>query len=203
VIIERVKSIITKPKETWELIKSEPATISQVMISYVVPLALIPAIFGIIGRSLIGRTYHILITTVTIRVPIGYSIVWAIVWYILTLIGLYIEGMIINALAPTFDSKKDMTKAFKLAAYSATPGFIAGVLNIWSPLGILVFLISLYGLYLAYLGLPILMETPKEKVVSYIIVVIIIMIVVYVVIGAIASAILSAMWSPHLLPHLR
>lgn len=200
-IIERVKSIIIKPRETWGIIKGEPTTTSQVLTNYVLPLALIPAIFGIIGRSLIGHTYYVL-APVTLRVPILYSLIGAIVGYILAIVGLYIEGVIINALAPTFSSKPNMNNAFKLVAYAATPGFIAGVLHIWPPLGILVFLISLYGLYLLYVGLPIMMETPKEKVVGYIVVAIIITIVVYIVIGAISSAILSSIWRPALIPSL-
>lgn len=65
---------------------------------------------------------------------------------------------------------------------------MAGVLYIFPPLSILVFIVSLYGIYLFYLGLPLLMETPKEKALGYVIVVIVVTIVVFVIIGIIISA---------------
>jgi hypothetical protein len=62
--------------------------------------------------------------------------------------------MIINALAPSFDGQKDSAQAFKVAVYSYTPAWVAGVLQILPLLGILAVLGGLYGLYLLYLGLP-------------------------------------------------
>jgi len=47
----------------------------------------------------------------------------------------------------------------------------------------------LYSLYLMYLGLKIVKDTPQDKLVGYLVVVIIIAIVVYFVIGLIVTAI--------------
>jgi len=52
-----------------------------------------------------------------------------------------------------------------------------------------VIIAGLYGLYLLYLAIPIIMECPKEKALSYTIVVIIANIVISVVIGSLVSAI--------------
>ena len=56
-------------------------------------------------------------------------------------------------------------------------------------LGIIGLLFALYGFYILYLGVPILMETPQDKVLTYTIVTIIAMLVIYAVIGAITAAI--------------
>jgi hypothetical protein len=48
-------------------------------------------------------------------------------------------------------------------------------------------LVSLYSLYLLYLGLPVLMKAPQEKAVGYTVVVIIVAIVLYFVIGIIVA----------------
>ena len=50
---------------------------------------------------------------------------------------------------------------------------------------------SLYGLYLFYVGLPILMETPKEKVLGYFVVVIVVAVIVSVLIGVFAGLVVS------------
>jgi hypothetical protein len=78
----------------------------------------------------------------------------------------------------------------KLAVYSMTPAWVAGVLYIIPALGILVLLASLYGLYILYLGFATpLMETPKEKVMTYLVVSIVVVIVLSFVVNLIIGAI--------------
>jgi Yip1 domain len=192
-MIERIKNILISPKAEWAKIKTEPAGIAQVFTGYAIPLALIPAVFGFLGRALIGINLGIL---GTFRIPFAYAIAWAIVYYVLTLVALYVFALVVNALAPSFGSKPDMVKAFKLVVYSMTPGWIAGVLQIFPLLALLMFLAGLYGLYILYLGFEPMMETPKDKVVVYLIVSIVIYIVVYFVVSAIAGLVLNMAWRP-------
>lgn len=195
-MIERIKNILFSPKTEWEKIKTETTNTAQVFTGYAIPLALIPPVFGLLGLALIGQRYGFGPISGVFRIPFTYAIVWAVVYYILSLVSLFVQGIIINALAPAFGSKPSSINALKVAVYSATPGLLAGVLQIIPALGILVFLCSLYGLYLLYLGLPIMMETPQEKLIGYFVVIIIVMIVLYFVIGAIAGAVLAATWRP-------
>jgi hypothetical protein len=196
-MIQRIKDILFKPKDTWPQIKAEATGIAQVFTGYALILAALPAICGLLGFTLIGQSFGPI--TGFFRIPFTYALVWAIVWYILILVALYIEGLVINLLAPSFGSKQSPVNAYKLAVYSSTPMFVAGILNILPALGILVFLLSLYSFYLLYIGMPIMMETPKDKLVGYYVVTLIIMIVIYFVVGAISSAVMAAMWRPILL----
>jgi uncharacterized membrane protein len=84
---------------------------------------------------------------------------------------------------------QNATQAFKVAVYSYTPAWIAGVLHVLPMLGTLVLLAGLYGLYLLYLGLPPLMKCPKDKAVAYAAVIIVCAIVMSVVIGALGGLI--------------
>jgi len=192
-MIERIKNILISPKTEWEKIKAEPAGIAQVFTGYAIPLALIPAVFGFLGRALIGINLGIL---GTFRIPFAYSLAWAIVFYVLSLVSLYVFALIINALAPSFGSKPDMVKAFKLVVYSMTPAWIAGVLQIFPLLAIIIFLAGLYGLYILYLGFEPMMETPKDKILVYFIVAIVIYIVLYAVIGFLSGLVLNMAWRP-------
>jgi hypothetical protein len=193
-MIQRVKDIIFKPKETWPQIKAEATGIGQVFTGYAMILAALPAVFGLLGFTLVGQSFGPI--TGFFRIPFTYALVWAIVWYVLTLVALYVEGLVINALAPSFGSKQSAVNAYKLAVYSSTPMFVAGILNIIPALGILVFLISLYTFYLLYVGMPVMMETPKEKHVGYFVVTLIVMIIIYLIVGGISSAVMTAMWRP-------
>jgi H+/Cl- antiporter ClcA len=80
-------------------------------------------------------------------------------------------------------------QAFKVAAYSNTAGWVAGLLMILPQLTVIAGLISLYGFYLLYLGLPVLMKAPKEKALAYTIVTVIAAIILFVVVGAVVGAV--------------
>jgi len=186
-IVSRVQALVLKPKDEWVKIKAESTTVAQLFTSYAMILAAIPAAAQFIGFGLIGRRYPFV---GVIRLGIGTSLLRAIFTYVFSLITVYVFALIINALAPTFTSKPNMLNAMKLAVYSMTPGWVAGVLYIIPYLDIIVILASLYGLFILYLGFATpMMETPKDKVMGYfvvsIIVVIILSVVVWLVVGAI------------------
>lgn len=183
-IIERAKGIILKPSATWSEIKEEQVTIGELYKSYAVILAAIPAIAQFIRNAFIGYSFM----GASFKIDIGTSFGSALSSYILSLAGIYISALIANTLAPSFGSRKNIINAFKAVIYSMTPVWIAGIFYIIPSLSFLVFLASLYGIYLFYLGLPSLMDTPKEKSIRYVIVVIVVTIVVNIAIGAIAGA---------------
>jgi len=103
----------------------------------------------------------------------------------------YVMALVTNALAPNFGSQPDVGQSHKLAAYGCTAGFLAGVFSIFPPLAMLA-IVGLYSLYLIYVGLPILMKTPADKVIVYLIVIVLVTIVVGVVLNTIVGVILGA-----------
>ena len=54
------------------------------------------------------------------------------------------------------------------------------------------FLLFGYGLYLFYVGLPILMETPQDKAIGYVIVTILVSIVVSILVGTVSGALFGS-----------
>jgi hypothetical protein len=188
-MIERIKGILTTPKQTWNTIQSESHTFGQVFTHYAVPLAVIPAFFGMLGYIFVGIKSGFGVSVY--RIPLTTAFVWAVTYYILTLIGLFLDGVIINAFARVYDSEQCAVKAYKVAVYSFTPAFLAGVLNIIPTAGFLVFLISLTGIYLLYHGLPVMMQAPREKLTNYVISVTVGVIVLHIILSGIASLIIS------------
>lgn len=186
-IIARVKGILLRPKEEWQAIAGEATTIGELYKSYVVLLAAIGPAASIIGMSVVGISMPLM---GTFRMPITTSIASAAVHYVLTLAGVYALALIIDALAPSFSGEKNLAQAFKVAAYSYTPGWVAGIFAIIPALSVLGIL-GLYSLYLLYLGLPVLMKSPREKSLSYTIAVIVAAIVIFVIIGIVSRAFIS------------
>ena len=180
-IVSRVQSIILKPKEEWARIKAEPATVRGLFRSYIMILAAVPAVGQLLGHILVGRRLPMI---GRYRWPIGSALANAILTYVLALAAVYLFALIINELAPSFASAKNMTAALKLAAYSMTPAWAAGVLYLVPGLANLVILASLYGLYLLYLGFATpMMETPKDKIPAYLGISFVVAVVLFGVLG--------------------
>jgi len=180
-LIDRAKNIIVSPKTEWEAVADEEPNIQQIITGYVIPLALIGTIASLIGYGFIGGAYW--------GTSINYGVAQALIVLINAILSVFIAAFVIDALAPSFGSQKNMGRAFQLIVYSMTPSWIGGVFSIYPPLVILGTLLSLYGLYLFYLGFTPLMQTPEDKKIGYIIVSIVVLIVVYIVLGIILSAI--------------
>ncbi len=186
-IVARVKGILLKPKEEWEIIKGESSPVSTLFTSYAVLLAAIPAVCQFIGLSLIGRNIPWRGLT---RYGFGRTIFYAIFLYVLSLVSVYALGIIINALAPTFSSKQNQENAMKIAVYSMTPTWVAGVFYLIPFLGWLAFLGSLYAIYLFYLGFTSsLMETPSDKVIGYVVVSIVVAVILIAIVWAVLGAV--------------
>jgi len=184
-IFERAKNILVSPKTEWEVIKNEQSSVADLFTKYALILALIPVIAGFIGQSLIGISLG---PFGSFKVPISNGLIYAVLYYLLTLGGIYLVAFIVDALAPSFGASKDMVSSLKVVIYSYTAVWVAGIFQILPMIAILS-IVGLYSLYLLYLGLNIVKGSPSDKVVGYTVVVVIITIVVYFIIGAIVGSI--------------
>jgi hypothetical protein len=185
-IVDRVKNICLTPNTEWSIIADEPTTTGDLITGYVVPLAAIGAVAGFVGGTIIGRSLPFI---GTYRMPLATGLGLAVLTFVMAIVGVFIISLIINALAPSFGAEKNSIRALKVAVYSYTPAWVAGVLQVLPVLGILGVLAGLYGLYLLYLGLPRLMKCPEDKALGYTVVVVICAIVVTVCLGLVAGVV--------------
>jgi Yip1-like protein len=184
-LMERAKNILLQPKQEWPVIDTEQTSVGSLYTGYIMPLAAIGPIAQLIG-SMLFRS-RIPFTGITYRVSFSSGITSAIVTYVLGLVGVFVLALIIDALAPTFGGQKNQLQALKVAAYSSTAAWVGGIFGLIPALTILGLLAAIYGLYLLYLGLPVLMKAPQDKAVGYTVVVILVAIVLYFVIGIIVA----------------
>ena len=164
-VLDRAKSVCLSPDSTWATIAGERAETSTLILSYVLPLAGAAAVAQFIGVSLVGQSFGLL---GTYRMPLVTGLELAIASLLFAAVGVVVMSFIIDALAPTFGAEKSREQALKVAVYSATPVWLAGLLQIIPFLGVLALIGALYALYLLYLGLPRLMKCPAEKAVPYV-----------------------------------
>jgi hypothetical protein len=162
-LISRVIGLVTNPAGEWRKIDAESTTLGKLVTTYTLILSAILPIAFVIGALLAGGGSGI-----------GQVIIIAAIYYALQVgvtIGL---AFLIDALAPTFGGTKNSSQAAKLAVYGSTPLHLAGIIGILAMqflIGGLAWLWIIVGVawggFLLFLGLPILMRAPADKVPVY------------------------------------
>jgi hypothetical protein len=187
-LVQRAQAVLLKPKEEWLKIKGESTAIPQLFTSYAMILAAIPPAAQFIGRLLFRS-----------EIPFRHVVVWsfgrafsnAVLSYVFSLAIVYLFALIIDALAPNFSSVRNLTNAMKLAVYSMTPVWLAGIFYIIPGLGILALLAGLYGLFLLYEGFETpLMDTPKDRVLGFLVISIIVIVALLIVVRLILEVLI-------------
>jgi hypothetical protein len=154
----RAQAMLTDPAAVWPAIAAEPGDPAYVLSHYVTVLALIPAAFSFVGASLVGVVVP---NPGLVRASLFNGLFGAIFGYVISCATVLVLGMVINLVAPLFGGRRDFDNAFKLAAYSFTPVWLAGIFLVLPGLRFLT-LTGFYGAYLLWLGLPPLIKTPAR-----------------------------------------
>lgn len=183
-LVERVKHILFQPGEAWDQIQAEPATVKGLYVGYACILAAIEPIAQLIGGLLFG--YHVL--WMSFRPSLAAALSGAVVGYVLSLAGVFVLALIIDALAPTFGGARSQLQAFKVAVYASTAVWIAGVFALVPPVAGLA-VIGIYSLYLLYLGVPKLMKPAADKASGYSLVVAFAGLVIFLTVALISDKI--------------
>ncbi len=181
-LFERAKNIIIAPVKEWDVIALETPDTGKIITGYVLPLAGAAAVAAFIGYGFIGLDYGF------IRVAgVNWGIYYAISILVGALVSVFLGAAVIDALAPSFGSEKNMPRSIQLVAYAYTPAWIGGLLSIFPAIALIGSLFAIYGLYLLYIGMPKLKKTPADKLIGYFVVSLIVLIVISVVFGLIMT----------------
>ncbi len=179
-LIERVKNILTTPKTEWLVIEGETTTPAALLTSYVLPLALLASLSGVLTGLLWAGTFGM-----------QFWLIMAVVTFISAMIGFFVSSYVIDMLAPSFGSEKNINRSAQLVAYSWTASWIGSMLSFIPVLGWLLAIAgAIYSIYTMYLGLGPIKKTPEDKKVVYLIVSFLVMIVISWVIGWILRSII-------------
>ena len=179
-LVARAKAMLLSPKTEWPVAATEPTTVADLYKGYIIPLAGIAALFGLLSMSFIGP----------FRSGIGLGLTYMVLNFAGALISVFVTALIINALAPTFGGQKDSVQAFKAIAFALTAMWVAGIAQIVPWVGWLIAIAGMiYSIYLLYLGLPHTMKSPPDKAGGYTAVVVIVSIVLHLVVGAVVASV--------------
>ncbi|MFZ2639980.1 MAG: Yip1 family protein [Verrucomicrobiia bacterium] len=181
-IVPRIKNILMEPNQEWDAIKREELTVKEVYTRYLLAAAAIPALAHFVGQIISMYSTQLPIG----EIPIGISraVGRVALYYALSLGSVYVTAFLINQLTPTFRSTTNLANAVKLAGFAWIAVWVAGILLVVPMLRQLLVLALFYAIYVLYLGLPKLMDTPHDKAIPFTVAIGAAMFLLFIITGA-------------------
>lgn len=162
-VLDHVWGLFAHPKEEWNDIRDQRCSVTRCYCSHVLFLAAIPAVAGLIGTSQVGWSVA---GDTPVKLEFNSALQISIVFYFAMLATVFAVGKMVHWMGQTYGAAQPLPQCIALAAYTATPLFLMGVMMFY-PIPWLIFLVGIFALsytvYLLYLGLPVMMEVDENK----------------------------------------
>jgi hypothetical protein len=161
-ILNHIWGLYAHPKDEWQTIEKRHESLMYSLV-HILVVALIPAICGYYAAAHIGWTIGV---GDPIKLSQPSSQIMAVAMYFALVLGVFALAYLIQWMAKTFDSKPSFIQSLELAAYTATPMLMVGIVTLFPVLWFValagIVAVS-YSIYLLYTGVPIMMNIPEEK----------------------------------------
>jgi len=193
-LIARVRKILFRPLTEWRSIAAEKGTMRSILVRFVLPMALIPAVCSFIGYGFVGAD------GLLFRVSGLYWGTAMAIDSLITSLSVYLLGTwLVDRMAPAFGGNRDLGRSAQLVAYAYTPAWLAGIFYLLPMVQQLVVL-GLYGVYLFYLGIPVMKRMPDNQRIAFTISSAIVLIIIRFVVGLLIVNIVYAISGNPYLP---
>jgi hypothetical protein len=171
-LFQRIAYILLRPKSEWTLIALEATTITTLYLRYIIPLVAIEplAIKLRIVEFFLNNPSTEKFPDLFFMFNFDLTTPGLIIGYGLHLVEIYLLAVLVNAMAPLFSGSKNQIQAMKVVAYASTASWTGKVflaVPIFSLDSSVVFISNVYTVYLLYLGLPVLMNIPASKTMTF------------------------------------
>jgi hypothetical protein len=126
-------------------------------------LAAIPAISGFIGTTQFGWQIG---AGDPVKLTLESAGMISILYYLAMLVGVFAIGWMIHWMGGTYGVDVPLSQCVVLAAYTATPLFLIGIMEIYPVMwvNLVVGIVALaYTVYLLYSGVPIMMDISEDR----------------------------------------
>lgn len=151
---------------------------ARILVSFLLPLACIPALSWCLGLLLSGDA------GVLAWMAIAHQ---GAVVYFGSLLSIYLLSASLFALAPLFSVRRDWGRAFQVAAYSAAPVMLAGFLLVLPILAFVTLLAVCHSFYLQYVGVNCILGAREGESAEYAALVAVLLVVSSTFLGAFGS----------------
>ena len=162
-MLNHALGLLFDAKKEWRAIRDDEVSIVGCYLQYVLILALIPPFAGYFGTTQIGWQIGL---SAPIKLTSTSALPIAVLYYGAILVAVFVVGKAIHWMANTYGANPSLARCVRLAAFTATPLLLVGVMQLYPVLWLnfLVGLVALaYTVYLLYSGVPIMMEISEER----------------------------------------
>ena len=162
-VLKHIWGLFVNPKREWVSIRNDECTVGKCYALHVMVLAAIPAISGFIGTTQFGWQIG---AGDPVKLTLESAGMIAIMYYFAMLVGVYAIGWMIHWMGKTYDADVPLAQCVVLAAYTATPLFLIGIMELYPVLwlNMVVGIVALsYTVYLLFSGVPIMMDISEDR----------------------------------------
>lgn len=162
-VLKHIWGLFVNPKREWVSIRNDECTVGKCYALHVMLLATIPAISGFIGTTQFGWQIGV---GDPVKLTLASAGMISIMYYFAMLVGVYAIGWMIHWMGKTYDADVPLAQCVVLAAYTATPLFLIGIMELYPVLwlNMVVGIVALaYTVFLLYSGVPIMMDISEDR----------------------------------------
>jgi hypothetical protein len=155
--------LLFRPQRGWQQLAAHvPRSIIAALI-YPALFALLPTLAWYNGVTRVGWRIG---ADAPVRLTEASALPIVVLFYLSMVAAVAAIGCMLHWMAQTYGAASTPSKGIAISALTATPLFVAGAVGFY-PLLLLDFIVGLgaicYAVYLLYLGIPIVMQIPKER----------------------------------------
>ena len=185
-ILHRVARIIAAPGAEWAAIANERTRTSELLWRFILPLSLIPGTACAIGLWLAKEESRASRNAAIAGIDQGISgglvtAIGGVLWILLSAVSL-------RLVVRLFDGVRDWVLALQVAAYSATPMLLAGVLLIQPDLVAVLVVAFFHSLYLQFLGVQRVLQVKETHAAEFVALSTLLLSVLLTVAGSLGSS---------------
>lgn len=161
--MNHIIGILFSPQDEWAKIRDQDKSLVSHFLTYILIIGLLPPVAWYYGSTQVGWN----IGDRVVRITADSAVQISILFYLAILIGTAGLGYMVHWMSETYEAHTStVDKGIAVAAYTLTPLFIAGGIGFYPLLWIDILIgcaAAAYTVYLLYIGVPIVMEIPKER----------------------------------------
>ena len=161
--MNHIFGILFKPRHEWERIRDQSGTLGGHYLRYVLPISLVPTVAWYYGATQVGWTLgdrQIFLTSQS-------AMQIMVLFYVAIQVCVAFLGYMVHWMSETYEAHTStIDKGVAVAAYTCTPMFVCGIIGFYPVLWFDILAgcaASAWTVYLLYIGVPIVMQIPKER----------------------------------------
>ncbi len=176
-----IRENILDPKEFWKKQKETNENFSVQITGFFIPVLAATGVAVFLGEFFTSSHFYM-----------GYAVMKALRELVLFILQFSISVYLTNELIKTFKGQKDIISVRKLVLYSMTPFLLVSIVTGLFQFLYVLDILGVYSFYIFWLGANELLDLPKEKKDSYIIITIIVNFFVFSFLSILLSNLLKA-----------